>query len=718
MLCILISDTSLLSVCDNLIEDNDTARGDYCVVVYEKDYPALPPDFLSRHKVYCLDSLCSPYLPSPLREDFPPPSKIYAISPHDKMGKNITCYSFLDRYPQAERYRVMTSQEIQPYCLRPIERMIMIAYNSMRNAGTIIAWCISKIIPSDNRSRPWINARLDEGGYWPVADAGMDEVILLAEQQHPLIAYAEKEIAKQYPEAVVIKLADLSLPSHPGSRTAIVVLPGEAVSAPGVFKLLRLRKEHPGMLLVFDSNGAKKRVNDAYLGFLIARSFYSFGLDLCFLLVGLLFLLSYAASQLVQLPIDYLKKRGLFSGKTVGVTFVARGHHWRGLKRRPQQLMTLAAREYRCLFVEKSLYLSSLLFETRQIVGSRVERERWRCHLLAGRWCGTNLLYVPHFVINVTKNISWSISIAEWLSGQFLRVAALRAGVLRGNEVFLANPLFPKKTLDMLPRKGLVYNCLDEYSTYPMYLQSPAWDLVVAGDRHYSERADLVISVNDDLARAKAAYNSRSFAVYNGTDFDHYQSMGGRLEKSLQTMIESLPHPLVGYCGGMSVNRNDKINHELLETIASRRPELHWLVIGPSEGMEETVFGRLPNVTFLGFISYEYLPAIFRYVDVWTIPHLVNKLTDNMSPLKLYDYLASGKPVVSTPVRQVLGFADQVYIADNIDEFEEKLLAAIVENDLELGEARIAVAKQHSWTGRYAQLKKLVRQHSCTRDTS
>ncbi len=134
----------------------------------------------------------------------------------------------------------------------------------------------------------------------------------------------------------------------------------------------------------------------------------------------------------------------------------------------------------------------------------------------------------------------------------------------------------------------------------------------------------------------------------------------------------ALPRPIIGYVGNM----RHRVDWELVRELAQRRPSWSFVLIGPiEEGVVPPTVLALPNVIFAGPAPYRAARSWMRSFDVAMMPHLRCEMTNSMSPLKLYNYLAVGVPVVTTPVANIEELTDLVGTGGNADEF----LAAIEE---------------------------------------
>ena len=139
---------------------------------------------------------------------------------------------------------------------------------------------------------------------------------------------------------------------------------------------------------------------------------------------------------------------------------------------------------------------------------------------------------------------------------------------------------------------------------------------------------------------------------------------------------------------------------ELVKRAATERPQYHFVLIGAVYDKRAEELRVLPNVQFLGHLPYELLPAYLRRFAACVIPFKINAVTQATDPVKFYEYLAQGKPIVSTRLPELEPYREVAYLADGPADFVRLLDAAVNERDPELVERRMALARENSWAAR------------------
>ncbi len=255
------------------------------------------------------------------------------------------------------------------------------------------------------------------------------------------------------------------------------------------------------------------------------------------------------------------------------------------------------------------------------------------------------------------------------------------------------------KELKMNPRElwaHTVYDCVDRHSAYPGMINPAVVDIMeedLAGDCAF------VFSTAQGLYDRLRQFNRNCHLIPNGCNFELFNKTAG-LEKTEEGTVFGFVG-VVQECTDMSC----------LISLAKAFPDAKLRIIGKKlAGVDTGVLEGLGNVEFAGLVPQEELPEHIKNFDVCLNVFADNDLSKDVSPLKFYEYLATGKPVVSTPVPlQVLDYEDCIYIARSTDEFVEKCGEALSEGkDDQRRAMRIEKAKLCSWDERVRSMKEIL----------
>lgn len=256
--------------------------------------------------------------------------------------------------------------------------------------------------------------------------------------------------------------------------------------------------------------------------------------------------------------------------------------------------------------------------------------------------------------------------------------------------------------MDDLDRSLLVYHCVDDLTASPGL---PSDALAVAEQR-LVRSADLVFTTNTYLQQTRSQWNPEHTHYFpNVVDYEHFSS--ARSKGEIPEDITRIPAPRIGFVGALS---DYKIDFELITKVAALRPDWHWVLIGQiGEGQPSTTVNILnkPNIHLLGARTYAQLPAYLRGIDVAVMPMRKNPYTESMFPMKFFEYLAAGTPVVSVPLPALEEFKEAVVIAASPEEFVSGIAIAL-QRGPELVDKGTVFAQTHTWEKRLDLMEVLI----------
>ena len=220
---------------------------------------------------------------------------------------------------------------------------------------------------------------------------------------------------------------------------------------------------------------------------------------------------------------------------------------------------------------------------------------------------------------------------------------------------------------------------------------------------------DQVIVTHAGLQKAKSGISRRLALIPNGADLRHF-AIAVHQDTVPPKEVSELPKPVIGFHGWIQY----WIDFDLIAYAANKRPDWSFVFIGPIEPLARVSKVRgLSNVHFLGKMPYDNIPALISGFDVCINPFVIDKLSDTVSPIKLYEYLASGKPVVSVDMPAAREFADLISIVRTPVEFLAALEDQINQNEkatvLHDVKARQKSVANYSWDARFQQVEDVVR---------
>lgn len=208
-----------------------------------------------------------------------------------------------------------------------------------------------------------------------------------------------------------------------------------------------------------------------------------------------------------------------------------------------------------------------------------------------------------------------------------------------------------------------IYYCIDDYAALPD-VDATAVRLM---DRELTRKVDMVFVASDTLVAEKQELNPRAYLSPHGVDVEHFAA-AGEADREIPADVRDIPQPVIGFFGLIE----GWIDLELVGFLAEQRPDWTFLMIGRVAVPPESV-PALPNVRFIGTRDYRDLPAYGRIFSCAIIPYRLTTQVLHANPLKLREYLAMGKPVVSVSTPETEKFADIIGIAHSREEFLQQL---------------------------------------------
>jgi glycosyltransferase involved in cell wall biosynthesis len=244
-----------------------------------------------------------------------------------------------------------------------------------------------------------------------------------------------------------------------------------------------------------------------------------------------------------------------------------------------------------------------------------------------------------------------------------------------------------------LGEKAAVYECVDDF-TASKGLIDPK--VIARLERRLIEAVDLFIATHPALAEKRKAWAKRSEVVPNGVEADHL-ARAADPDLPVAEAMAGLKHPVIGYLGGI----NYWIDTHLLARIAKENPDWTVAMVGPADLLADLEpLKGLSNVVMTGRVPYEEVPGCVKAFDVCVNPYVLDDVAEHCSPLKLYEYMATGKQIVSVDMPEARQFASLISIAGGADEFVELVSQAVHSPDGRDRE-RMAEARHHTWRGRF-----------------
>lgn len=281
-----------------------------------------------------------------------------------------------------------------------------------------------------------------------------------------------------------------------------------------------------------------------------------------------------------------------------------------------------------------------------------------------------------------------------------LRIVQLFLG-LRRPVLLVFSPTF-HEVVGHLGESETIYYCIDELKGYKDVDTTMFEDM----ENRLLAKADCVVACSRELVEKKQSSNPFVYYVPHGVDWTLFRKTLDANEP-IPADIAGFAKPVIGYYGFIS---EDWIDFDLLNAMARQHPEWTLVLIGRTKIDLARVLEH-DNIHFLGTRPFEQLPAYNRAFDVAIIPFVINELTESSNPLKLFEYMASGLPVVSVDIAEVAKYRDLVHVAASHDEFIRMTEQALTGNSDEERYRRSDFVKNETWANRLEMLSEIIAKH-------
>jgi glycosyltransferase involved in cell wall biosynthesis len=376
-------------------------------------------------------------------------------------------------------------------------------------------------------------------------------------------------------------------------------------------------------------------------------------------------------------------------------SFVTWDDHWGT----PQQQMSRFAARNRIFFIDQPISPLSLLTGIRSRSAVMRQFRRWRQgprKVADNVWAGAPPLILPVRNTKLINRINAWI-MRRWLAGQVKKLG------FHDTIYWNFQPQSPGLASAVKPVLS-VFHCVDDFSAIPHW-----WNLTTASMTREAEscrEADVVICTGRKLTESRRTFNNSIHFVPEGADVTLFFTASAP-ETAVPAGMAALPGKVVGYIGVVDF----RLDAELLTYIARQRPDWSLAIVGPvkSDTNDMTALRALPNVHFFDRQPLDALPSFLKRMDACLIPYVLNDYTHHIFPLKLYEYMAAGKPIVASDMEEMRPYAgDEMAIAKTPAEWVAAINDAITHDSPDRVLARQEAARSESWDHRVEQVSAII----------
>lgn len=368
----------------------------------------------------------------------------------------------------------------------------------------------------------------------------------------------------------------------------------------------------------------------------------------------------------------------------IGTSYIVHSHlRWDFVWQRPQQLLSRLARRGPVLFVEEPIHDD-------QVAIPRLELSR--PHEGVHR-------AIPRLPGALRDRYDESIAVVRDLLIRQLADDGALGGCFYKPVHWFYTPMPAPAMIGAFDERAVVYDCMDELSKFRF-----APTELIDRERYLLAEADVVFTGGYRLMQSKSRYHENVHFFGCGVDVAHF----GRARSDdldVPADIASLEGRVIGYYGVI----DERLDYDLLRRLVAEVPDMHVVMVGPVVKVDPRELPQAPNLHWLGQRDYAQLPAYLKGFDVCLMPFALNEATEYINPTKTLEYMAGGKPIVSTAVADVVHhFTPVVTVAKSPEEFVAAVRRAALAPDDAMIERGFEQAAHSSWSSIVAQMERII----------
>lgn len=351
---------------------------------------------------------------------------------------------------------------------------------------------------------------------------------------------------------------------------------------------------------------------------------------------------------------------------------------------RPQQL----ARQF-ALFGHRVFYLKAgeHYRENKSPFVKEIQENLFSVHLVGGKQ------HIP-FTSTLTEN---NVCDLETSLGILVESFKIKSAIIK-----IDLPFWQKLTFRLRDSYGwkLVYDCMDLHKGF-----STSNKYKIQDEENLLRKSNIILASSNYIFNIVKQYNPHSFLVPNAADYEFFHRAANQIDIE---EITEIPHPIIGYYGAIS----DWFDTELVGELALGNPDWNFILIGDTTMANLDPISSQKNIHLLGEKPYADLPSFLSNFDVCIIPFKKIPLTEATNPVKLFEYLSAGKPVVATKLDELSNYEEFTILAETKKQWESAIKECLYENKTkELINRRYAFAEKNTWEQRAKNILDYISTH-------
>ncbi|HEY8747374.1 MAG TPA: family 1 glycosylhydrolase [Tepidisphaeraceae bacterium] len=392
-----------------------------------------------------------------------------------------------------------------------------------------------------------------------------------------------------------------------------------------------------------------------------------------------------SSSAGIEAEIHGLEAHATTSKQTDRYGIVVFSHlRWGFVWQRPQQFLSRFARKHQILFIEEPLFDKP--------AGTEPD-------LTFHRVMPNVTVVAPHVDQTWNRNPKLPQKLLEWT----------RQAIAQMNEngefdrplLWYYSPMDSAWSLGQIENRGVIYDSMDELSQF-----SGAPRALVDNENRLMECADVVFAGGYELAQKKKKRHANVHFFGCGVEYSHF-SLAQDPSTNVPPDIDFMSRPILGWFGVV----DERVDYNMVGEMARMRPGWSFAMVGPVVKVDPNLLPHFPNLYWLGQRDYSVLPNYCRAFDICTMPFAINAATEYINPTKALEYLATGRPVIGTPVKDVVRqYSDLVEIVKTPEQFVEAAERLLKTPDTDRIQRGIDKARECSWESTVQQMQSLIKE--------
>ncbi len=363
---------------------------------------------------------------------------------------------------------------------------------------------------------------------------------------------------------------------------------------------------------------------------------------------------------------------------------------WGFVWQRPQQFLSRFAKKHPILFLEEPFFDRAEGAEPELMFHNVMPNVTVACPHCPGSWAGRKDL--PKVLL------SWAREAVSAMNEN---------GAFDRPILWYYSPMDSAWSLGHFENRGIVYDSMDELSQFTGAPRS-----LIDNERRLMHYADVVFTGGYELFLKKQKLHPNVHFFGCGVEYSHF-SKAQEANTAIPPDVDFMRRPILGWFGVV----DERVDYGMVGEMARIRPDWSFAMVGPVVKVDPNLLPVFPNLYWLGGRDYQVLPNYCRAFDINMMCFAINAATEFINPTKALEYMATGKPIISTPVKDVLRqYSDLVDIAKTAEEFviiAERMLNHPDKQKIARGIER---AKRSSWEGTVATMQGLIKDAISTDD--